>query len=261
MASGIEQHFRPDETPIIDSINEWITQAVDQYRPILSHFLNPRQRYIATTLVNQHDDVKLQGYGGVPEAEMQRLLIYPAYYEPSIEDFQIQILEIKYPAKFAELKHRQILGTLVSQGIERETFGDIISDGSRWQVIVEQSLADFIRLQVDKIANIRVQLVAVDQQQAVTQVSDWETVVTTVSSLRVDAVVAAAFNYSRNRAKELIEHGKVRLNWAEVEKPDYPVALHDLLSVRHGGRIKLSEIGNVTKKNKIRVTLTLVAAK
>lgn len=259
--AGIEQHFRPDEGPMIDSIHEWIREAVDQYRPILTHFLNPRQCYIAQTLVNQSDDVAMRSEGGVTDAEMKRVLIYPTYYEPQTADFQIQVLEVKYPAKFAELKHRQILGTLVNQGIERATFGDIISDGSRWQLMVEATMADYIRTQVDKISNVRIQLIPVTEDDVLVQISDAETVETTVSSLRLDAIVSAAFNYSRNRAKELVEHGKVRLNWTDMEKPDYPVAVHDLISVRHGGRIRLQSIGTLTKKNKMRVTLSLVTAK
>lgn len=259
--SNIEQHFRADERSVIDAINGWIREAIDQYRPILTHFLNPRQRYIASTLVNQNDDVAMQAQGGVDDAEMKRVLIYPSYYEPQIEDFQIQVLEVKYPVKFAELKHRQILGTLISQGIERATFGDIISDGTRWQVMVEAEMLVYIRMQVDKIANVKIQLVPMTIDNVISQVSDSEDVEMTVSSLRLDAIIATAFNYSRNRAKELIEHGKVRLNWTEMEKPDYPVAIHDLISVRHGGRIRLKYVGQLTKKNKIRVTISLVTAK
>ncbi|WP_290123693.1 hypothetical protein [Paucilactobacillus hokkaidonensis] len=54
---------------------------------------------------------------------------------------------------------------------------------------------------------------------------------------------------------------KIRVNWADVTKPDYPVALHDMISVRHGGRIRLSSIEGTTKKDKIRVTFSIVTAK
>ncbi|KRM12553.1 YlmH/Sll1252 family protein [Paucilactobacillus suebicus] len=260
MAGEVEQHFRPEEAQLIDAINQWITQAIDQYSPVLTHFMNPRQRYIAQTLVNRQDDVSILSNGGFSNAEMQRLLIYPTYYQPEIEDFQIQVLDVKYPEKFAEIKHRQILGTLVSQGIERETFGDIITDGHKWQVMVEANLSDYIRVQVDKIANIRVQLIPISLDDVISQISDAEEIQTTVSSLRLDAIIASSFNYSRNRSKELIEHGKVRLNWEDIDKPDYPVAIHDLISVRHGGRIKLTDVGNPTKKNKLHVSLLLITA-
>ena len=37
---GIYQHFRPEEASVIDSLNEAIVRAKDEYRPILTHFLN-----------------------------------------------------------------------------------------------------------------------------------------------------------------------------------------------------------------------------
>ncbi len=261
MDKNITQHFRVDEMPIIEEINGWIAQSTDQYRPILTGFLNPRQRYIAKTLVNQNDEISFQSCGGFPDAEMQRVLVYPSYYEPQVSDFQLQVLQIKYPQKFAELHHRQVLGTLLSQGIERVTFGDIITDGVQWQVVVQDNLAEFFIDQVDKIASLRVQLVPVELEDILVPLSDWETVNTTVSSLRLDVVVANAFNYSRNRAKTLIEGQKIRVNWVDVVKPDYPVAVHDMISVRHGGRIKLSAIDGTTKKDKLRVTFALVNAK
>lgn len=261
MDEQIYQHFRSDESEIIDEINDDISQVADQYRPVLTGFLNPRQVYIAQTLINRQDEIKFRSFGGYDSAELQRLLIYPGYYEPEQSDFEIVILQIKYPTKFAQLHHRDILGALTSQGIERNTFGDILTDGEEWQVVVDQKMADFFMLNVTKIANVNVQLVETDLEAVLQPASDWETKQTTVSSLRIDIVVAAAFNYSRNRAKILVETGNVRLNWVDEVRPDYPIRLHDLISVRHGGRIRLSEIDGVTKKDKIRVTLETVTAK
>lgn len=86
MADNIAQHFRKEEAAFIESATGWIQQANDEYRPILTHFLNPRQQYILETLVNRETDVKLRQNGGYPGAEMQRGLIYPDYFETSDSD-------------------------------------------------------------------------------------------------------------------------------------------------------------------------------
>lgn len=57
--------------------------------------------------------------GAYPGAEMQRGLAYPAYYQPTEDDFELQLLEINYPQKFAELHHRQVMGAVLSTGVER----------------------------------------------------------------------------------------------------------------------------------------------
>lgn len=49
--NNIKQHFRPDEAPLIDQVNDWTATAEGQYRPILTPFLNPRERFILTLLI------------------------------------------------------------------------------------------------------------------------------------------------------------------------------------------------------------------
>ena len=65
---GIYQHFRPEEASVIDSLN-----AKDEYRPILTHFLNPRQHFIADVLIGRFDDVKLKTFGGFSGSERKRI--------------------------------------------------------------------------------------------------------------------------------------------------------------------------------------------
>ena len=89
---------------------------------------------------------------------------------------------------------------------------------------------------------------------------DWQELVTTVASLRLDAVVAASFNYSRNRAKQLIERGQVRVNWEEIDRPDYELASRDLISVRHGGRIKVQEELGQNRHERTRIRLAVIHA-
>ena len=249
---NIKQHFRPDEAPLIAQVEDWLNMAADQYRPILTDFLNPRQVYIAQTLTNRRDDVKMRANGGWEHAEMQRVLFYPSYYEPQQTDFELQLIEIDYPTKFTELHHRQILGTLIGTGLVRSSFGDVLNEGMRWQVVVSHSLTDYLRQQVGQIGKIHVKMKPVEP--------DWEAMTDTVSSMRLDAVIAAGFNYSRNRAKQLIEHGDARVNWETEMRPDYPLVAHDLLSVRHAGRIRIDEIQGTTRKNKIRVAMSVVHA-
>lgn len=257
---NIAQHFRPDEAPFIDQMMGLISTASSQYRPVLTDFLNPRQLYILQTLVNQHDQLKMQSSGGYAGAEMQRSLIYPDYFQPTIADFKLQLIEINYPVKFVELHHRQIMGVLLGSGIKRETFGDILNEDDHWQFFVKIELTDYIGAQVDRIGRTHVQLMTVNWDQIVHPSDDWETFETTVSSLRLDVIISSAFNYSRNRSKELIEHGMVRVNWEELDRPDYELAIHDQVSVRHAGRIKLNALQGKNKKQKLRITLMVINA-
>lgn len=66
MADTVAQHFRREEAPFVESATGWIQQASDEYRPILTHFLNPRQQYILETLVNRDDELKLGSMVVIP---------------------------------------------------------------------------------------------------------------------------------------------------------------------------------------------------
>ncbi|WP_373781196.1 S4 domain-containing protein, partial [Jeotgalibaca porci] len=63
------------------------------------------------------------------------------------------------------------------------------------------------------------------------------------------------YNISRQRAKELVSGGKVKLNWAIYDRPDFELGLRDILSIRGYGRIQLREIEGKSKKDKWRIEI------
>lgn len=257
MDENITQHFRPDEGPFIDAVGNWLQQVQDEYRPVLTHFLNPRQVFIATTLA-RHADIAVRFSGGFAGGEMRRALFYPDYYEPETGDFELAVLQVAYPVKFATLHHSQILGTLLGAGIEREIIGDIVTDGTTWQLVTEANMTDYLSAQVDHIGRVKARLVLAAPESLVQPLDEWDPETATLSSLRLDSIVGTGFHLSRHRAKELIEAGRVRVNWAQTDKPDYELAVADLVSVRGFGRIRLDEVAGRTKKEKIRVILAVL---
>jgi RNA-binding protein YlmH len=68
-------------------------------------------------------------------------------------------------------------------------------------------------------------------------------------------LISAVYNISRQRSKELVENGKIKLNWQVFERPDFELGLRDIISVRGFGRIQLREIEGKSKKDKYRLLL------
>ena len=255
MNANVYQHFRNDERPFIDLVGDWLEQVSFQYAPYLTEFLDPRQAYILETLVRQESDLKFQFWGGYETAERRRCMIYPEYYEPTQEDFELSLFEVNYPQKFTNLSHGKVLGTLIGSGVKREMFGDIISDGENWQVFLAEEVASYVQLQVTKMGNVTVRLEPRNYTQILTPKDGWSEERTTVSSLRLDTVISTVFNISRQRSKQLIEAGKIKVNWIETQRPDFMLDLLDIVSIRGFGRLQLQEIEGKTKKEKIRLTL------
>ncbi len=255
MLANVYQHFRKDEHPFIDLSTDWIEEVENQYAPILTDFLDPRQAFILESLVRLNGDLEFKFYGGYEEAERRRSIIYPEYYRPTKEEFNISLYEIVYPIKFAKLSHGKILGTLLATGVRRDFFGDIISDGERWQLFLKAEIANYVVNQIEKIGKISVRLEERKYTDILLPKDEWIFEQTTASSLRLDNLIASVYNISRQRSKQMVESGKVKVNWTENVHPDFVLDLLDIVSIRGFGRIQLKEITGKTKKEKYRLIL------
>lgn len=249
MVNNIYQHYRPDEQPFIDTVYDWIHSVDHNYTPHLTYFLTPRERMILQQLVNGFEDIQVAFDGGGDEEERQRALIYPPYYVILEDDFELALLEVTYPTKFGELSHGQILGTILNQGMDRNRIGDIITDGERWQVIVDQNMASFIINSVQKISNLGVRIDRQDWDDKIENIEQWELVSIVSSSMRLDTVLSNVYNFSRQRAKDAIQQSLVKVNFIQVDRPDVELAVKDIVSLRRFGRFWIDNIEGQTKKD------------
>lgn len=256
--STIEQHFRPEEVSFIQQASDWIRQSEDEYRGILTRFLNPREQYILQTLVNRSDNLQVHYNGATSHTENQRAIVAPDFYTVALPDFELAILEIKYPVKFSELHHAMILGAFMNAGIKREVIGDILSDDKKWQVVVDAKMIIYIQQTVQKIGRIKIELIERDVSDTIAVHDDWSEIFLLLSSLRIDTIISTAFNISRSLAKTLIEQQQVRVNWTTIVKSDHIVAVGDIISVRKYGRMQITMCDGFSKKDKIKAIVNII---
>lgn len=255
---NIYQHFREDEQAFIDQVIDWIAQVENQYAPHLTSFLNPRQQFIAQTVIAQYDSIEYKIYGGYEGAEQQRVLMYPPYFEPEITDFDLTLLEVNYPTKFAELSHGQIMGSILGAGIMRRNLGDIITDGSRWQFFLDTTMKEYVLMNVDQVGKVNIHLEEKPLTERIKIADKWETEEIVVSSMRIDVILARALNFSRNRAKKMIDSQKIKINWVEIDRPDIELEEYDIISVRGFGRIKIGSHLGTTRKDNLVIGISFI---
>jgi RNA-binding protein YlmH len=249
----IYQHFRQDEKEFVDNVLQWRGQVENQYAPRRTDFLDPRQQYIVQSIIGHSQDVLLSFS---PEhAERKRALLYPSYFEPEEEDFGIRLFEIEYPDKFVTIEHRQVLGSIMSLGLKREKFGDILSDDNKVQLILAEEISEYVRMELVQIGKAKVSLREVPYTELIKTREEWHEKVATVSSLRLDVVLAAIYNISRQKALTYIRGKLVKLNWKITENPSMEVEAGDVISARGFGRSKLISIEGRTKREKWRISL------
>lgn len=248
------QHFRKDEQVFIERVIGWQREVDDRFAPKLTDFLDPRERFIVASIIGQNQDLSISTEGGFNEAERQRLYISPSYFIPKKEDFQIIIFSIHYPAKFVQLKHPDVLGALLSLGIGRNKFGDIHIEDDTVQFAVAQEVKDYVKANLTSIGKSKVQLKQVeDATQLIEMKDEWIEKTYTVSSMRLDVILASVLNISRQKSQMLIQAGKVKVNWTVREETAFEVQEGDIISARGFGRLKISMTEGRTKKDKIRL--------
>ncbi len=258
MNLDIYQHYRKEEEEFIDQVYNWIGRVSSYYAPFTSNFLTPRQALIVKQLVSASDEVHLVLEGGYEGAERKRACIFPAYYEPTAEDFELALLNIIFPAKFAKITHGRVLGTLIGSGIERDRIGDIITDGDSWHIVIDATMSDYLISQVDKIGNVGVRLEEIPLTDILESVEEWETITVIASSLRLDTLLSKVYNFSRQRAKDSVNAGLVKVNFMQMERSDQLIGEQDIVSLRKSGRFWIQSIDGLTKKDNYRLTVNVL---
>ncbi|OIK14015.1 RNA-binding protein [Bacillus sp. MUM 116] len=250
---NIYQHFRPEERDFIDQVLHWKDYVETSYAPKLTDFLDPREQHILKVLIGENGSIQYRIFGGKSGMERKRALIIPDYFSENLNDFQIALFEIEYPAKFVTIEHPKVLGTLMSLGLKRGKFGDILFENERVQFFTSQEVSDYIKLNLQSIGRTTVKIKELKLDQAISVHDNWVESELTVSSLRLDTVVSGIHHLSRQKSQLLIQQGLVKVNWTVTESPSFDCYAGDLISVRGHGRVKILSIDGKTKKEKWRM--------
>lgn len=240
------EHFKGEEV-FIGKVKKYIHLVTINQQVVTTPFLNPYQIKIINSMISKELDLIKEVEGAIVNSEMQRLVLAPSYYSIEYQDFDLCLLKFKYNNKFDSLSHRDILGTLMSLGIQREKFGDIVEGDSCFYVAVDQSVVDLLMIHVDKIKRAKVKITI--SKDKVERVQEYTKKTIILSSLRLDKVVSGMFLISRTKAVDLIRAGLVKVNYKVVEEVDFLCNNEDILSVRRYGRVLLQDTCRKTKSD------------
>ena len=222
--------------------------------PAATAFLSPQEQAAATRLLNALG--QREGYvfwGGYDGAERQRLLFLPDWMNGP-DDSTIAALRAVCRSG-ATLTHRDFLGSLMALGLTREKIGDILVESGGCQVLVDPSALDFLVQSWDSAGRERLTVSPLPLEALTVPEAAVKEVRDTVSSLRLDNVLASAFSLSRGRAAEAVEKGAVQVNYTVCQKPDKPVSAGDVITCRGLGKCVLDAVGSPTKKGRLPVAI------
>ena len=220
-----------------------------------SDFLNLNEQNIVNDRKNQIPGVEIECFGGYSQAERQMM----AFHSDALAfpwEYPITCLKIQPKAvRFSEeLTHRDYLGAVLNLGIERSVIGDIlIQDKIAW-MFCHNKIADYIIDNLDKIRHTSVLIEKVDNPEHIPEPS-FQLITGTFSSVRLDALIALAFQTSRSSMVSFIEGGQVFVNGKLITSNGYEPKEGDIISVRKKGRFRYEGVTRQTKKGRNSVKL------
>lgn len=222
-----------------------------------SDFLNLNELNILHTMPKATLYTKYRVFGGYDFSERQMVAFLPdalcyEYFYP------ISVLKISpLQNKFAEsLSHRDYLGAILNLGIERSKIGDILVQDSCAILFIHQSLEIFVQEELRRIKHTSV-IVKPENLKEFSYIPRIEEKKGTVSSLRLDSLIAFAFSSSRTKLVSYIENGKVFVNGKLITSNGYQIKEDDIISVRGLGRFQFKQTLSQTKKGRYYVTVNL----
>ncbi len=159
---------------------------------------------------------------------------------------------------YKTLGHRDYLGSLLALGIERHTVGDIaVTDASHAHIFVRRPMDDFLLTALTHVGADKVRLSPLSEEEAarLPDTRRYEVLTDTVAAPRLDAICAVCTGLARDKAKAVVTSGLVDLDFRTVTAPDTEVSPGAYLSVRGYGRFYFADIGGLSKKGRLRITL------
>lgn len=240
-----------------------LSRILDRYRkarngvPSTSDFLSPREQALTLQLLRlaRVPEESYVFYGGVADAERQIVLFLPDWmseYPP--EETPIRALRAEWRSGDA-LSHRDLLGSLMGLGIVREKIGDIYVTEAAADVLILDSVREFLLQNWESAGRAKVSVREIAPDEIRVPARKVQEIRDTVSSVRLDSVIASGFRMSRGKASELVNAGRVQVNWTDCQKPDRVLQVGDTIAARGFGRLSVAEIGGLTRKGRIAVTL------
>ena len=234
-------HFKGQEEFVSRMLD--LLEKSERYRKVFfTPFLNENEIDILKKLPHHcfiYED------GGYDKAERKRVAI--SYYEEDIE-IPVVIMHATYDEKFMNITHRDVLGSLMGMGIEREVIGDIIVGDGHIFIVVSKEMEDYIHYSLTQVKRANVIFEKCDEIIEINENKVYSEA--TIASLRLDAVIGAITHLSREKAQNLIRGGRVKVNQVVLEECDFLCNNNITVSIQRYGRFSVETTNRTTRKGR-----------
>ena len=222
--------------------------------PAFTPFLSESQQAATQRLIAALGHPRHLFSGGYPGAERKVCAFLPSWQEE--DDWQTPFSALRCSWLSGEkLTHRDFLGAVLGQGIEREKVGDILVGAGSCDLLVFSELAPYLRQNFTEAGRAKLRVEEIPLAELALPEKKVKVIHDTVNTPRLDAVFSSGFSLSRGKAADAIAAGRVEVNHVPCVKPDKTVEQGDVLTCRGLGKCVVTELGGQSKKGRTILTI------
>ena len=245
--------FKDKDKNYISSLYEDIELCRSIEMPIYTkEFVTP-DIYIKLKNNQSKLGVKIDSFGVFDDCERKMLKFY--IHNEELSFYEMELIEITNKSKFKNLSHRDYLGSIMSLGIKRNLFGDLVVKDNCCFIPISSSIYNYVIDNLTSIGNCPCSIKKIDMDYEGIPKINFEEKVIIATSLRVDSVIPGICNLSRAKSTELINAGGVLLNYQICDRKDKIVEINDTITIRGFGKYKVKSIVGETGKGRIKILI------
>jgi len=243
----------PEERLLLSRVWDQMEKA-QRGVPACTPFLSTAQQGAAARLIQAAGHPRHLFSGGFPDAERKVCAFLPDWQEEGDWEPPFAALRCRWQSG-EKLSHRDFLGSILGQGLDREKVGDILVGDGSCDVLVFRELVPYLLQNLTGAGRARLRVEELPLEQVEAPAAQVKVIHDTVNTLRLDAVMASGFSIGRSKAAGLITAGKVELDHVPCVKTDKGVEAGSVITCRGLGKCVVKEVGGLSKKGRIMLVL------
>lgn len=223
------KNFLREDTEDVIKVYQAMSLAYNKGIPSFTKFFCKPNIWMYFIKNFSNNNFLVEAKGAFEECDRRILSFNNIYSIP----FPYKIIKINNKSKFNNLSHKDYLGAIMALGIEREKLGDLRVIDNSAIVPVYDEVANYILYELKNVGKAPVSIEEITEDNL--PISNFLQGVIIVPSLRLDNVVSKLANISRGKAVDIIDSGKVLI--------DYSKSIDKSKEVKDGQRVTISGVG------------------
>ena len=258
----LNKYSKPEDKLLISKMFDKIELSKTKNKIEYTDFLDVYQKHLLEKILKQE---KVENYiitGGAGETERNIILFYPEklkfiFEQGNKKALPIKCIRITLPKEMhGQYFHRDYLGGLIKLGIKREKLGDIFVFGDGADILFLDEISKFILTNISTLTRFnKSKIEEISLEDIRKKEINKQEIKVIVSSMRLDCVISEILKTSRGKAEELINEGRVFVNFENVYKLAKQIKESDLITVRGKGRFEIAQIEGETRNGRVKLVI------